>query len=80
MTMASPFRRQTKKQASGPPGCEEMRACFSTPSLTRWVEPGKELNKLGYYRVMRSVLVYKDLIGRSRELAVITMISWRGEW
>ncbi|GEM_PF-1610303 len=49
-------------------------------SLARWVDRGEEVNKLGYYRVLRSVLVYLDKNGRKRELGVLTMISWRGEW
>jgi hypothetical protein len=49
-------------------------------SLAKWVKPGTEVNKVGYYRVMRSVLVYRDHIDRPRELGIITMISWRGEW
>ncbi len=56
---------------------QEMRVA---ESLARWVRPGEELNKVGYYRVMRSVLVYRDHVGRPRELGIVTMISWRGEW
>lgn len=48
--------------------------------LARWVTPGEEVNREGYFRVMRSVLVYRDHEGKKRELGVRTMISWRGEW
>jgi hypothetical protein len=45
----------------------------------RWVEPGEEYNKLGYYRVFGSKLVVRDGT-RVRELRVKSLISWRGEW
>lgn len=45
----------------------------------KWVEPGDEYNKLGYYRVYGTRLRYAR---GSRELAfdVKSLISWRGEW
>jgi hypothetical protein len=46
----------------------------------KWVKPGQEGNRLGYFRVLRSVIIYRDHENRSRELALHTMISWRGEW
>ncbi len=48
--------------------------------LAKWVPPGKEANKVGYFRVLRSVLLYRDQLGRNRELNLLSMISWRGEW
>lgn len=45
----------------------------------RWVEPGEEYNKLGYYRVFGSRLKY-EVDGRERSLMVKSLISWRGEW
>ena len=48
--------------------------------LSKWILPGKEVNKVGYYRVLRSVIVYRDREQRLRELALQSMISWRGEW
>lgn len=60
------------------------RAEFSGISVRensiKWVKPGEEGNRLGYYRILRSVLAYRDHEGRSRELALLSMISWRGEW
>jgi hypothetical protein len=50
----------------------------------RWVEPGEEWNKLGYFRVFDSKLRF-DVDG-SREgseggvFDVKSLISWRGEW
>jgi hypothetical protein len=46
---------------------------------SRWVEPGEEYNKLGYYRVFGSKLRY-ELDGEARSFEVKSLISWRGEW
>jgi hypothetical protein len=45
----------------------------------RWVEPNEESNKLGYYRVYGSRLVY-ELDGKERSFDISSLISWRGEW
>jgi hypothetical protein len=45
----------------------------------RWVDPGEEVNKLGYYRVFGSKLRY-DVGGAARSFDVKSLISWRGEW
>ena len=45
----------------------------------RWVEPGEEYNKLGYYRVFGSRLKY-EVDGHERSFLVKSLISWRGEW
>jgi hypothetical protein len=45
----------------------------------RWVDPGEESNKLGYYRVYGTRLVY-ELDGKERSLEVTSLISWRGAW
>jgi hypothetical protein len=45
----------------------------------RWVEPGEEWNKVGYWRVFGSRLEY-ELDGRRRSFPVTSLISWRGEW
>lgn len=45
----------------------------------KWVEPGEEYNKIGYYRVFGSKLKY-EVDGRERSLVVKSLISWRGEW
>jgi hypothetical protein len=45
----------------------------------RWVEPGEEYNKLGYYRVFGSRLRY-EIDGAARSFDVKSLISWRGEW
>ncbi|HEX4448361.1 MAG TPA: hypothetical protein VH044_16560 [Polyangiaceae bacterium] len=45
----------------------------------RWVEPGEEWNKIGYYRVFGSKLRY-SVAGEERAFDVKSLISWRGEW
>ena len=45
----------------------------------RWVKPGEEYNKLGYYRVFGSKLRY-EIEGRPAAFDVTSLISWRGEW
>lgn len=45
----------------------------------RWVEPGEEGNKTGYWRVYGARLRY-EIDGRSGSFDVTSMISWRGEW
>lgn len=46
----------------------------------RWMKPGSEGNKLGYYRVLDSKLRYRNADGKERSLGVTSLISWRGEW
>jgi hypothetical protein len=45
----------------------------------RWVEPGEEYNKIGYYRVFGSRLRYSTG-SSSSSFEVKSLISWRGEW
>ncbi len=45
----------------------------------RWVEPGSESNKIGYWRVYGSKLRY-DIEGTPGAFDVSSLISWRGEW
>lgn len=46
----------------------------------KWMAPGSEGNKLGYFRVLRSRLRFTLPTGRTRELELTSLISWRGEW
>jgi hypothetical protein len=46
----------------------------------RWMKPGSEGNKLGYYRVLDSLLRYRTADGKERSFGVTSLISWRGEW
>lgn len=45
----------------------------------RWVDPGEEYNKIGYWRVFGSRLRY-EVDGQARSFEVKSLISWRGEW
>ena len=45
----------------------------------RWVEPGEEYNKIGYFRVFGSKLRY-EVDGAAHAFDVKSLISWRGEW
>jgi hypothetical protein len=45
----------------------------------RWVEPGEEWNKIGYFRVFGSKLRY-EVDGAPRAFEVKSLISWRGQW
>lgn len=45
-----------------------------------WMKPGKEGNRLGYFRVLRSKLHFRLATGKERSLELTSLISWRGEW
>jgi hypothetical protein len=45
-----------------------------------WMKPGKEGNRLGYFRVLRSRLRFRLQDGKERSLELTSLISWRGEW
>jgi hypothetical protein len=45
----------------------------------RWVEPGEEWNKIGYFRLFDSKLRYV-VDGAPHTFDVKSLISWRGEW
>jgi hypothetical protein len=45
----------------------------------KWVEPQEEWNKIGYYRVYGTKLVY-EVEGKERSFEISSLISWRGEW
>jgi len=46
----------------------------------RWMKPGSEGNKVGYFRVLRSRLRFAQTDGKERTFELTSMISWRGEW
>lgn len=45
----------------------------------RWIEPDEEYNKIGYWRVYGSRIVYA-VDDKERTLDISSLISWRGEW
>ncbi|WP_437874957.1 hypothetical protein [Sorangium sp. So ce513] len=52
---------------------------FEVGSRPKWVPPGKEANKIGYYRSLHGKLKY-ELDGRPASIDVHTIISWQGRW
>ena len=64
-------------------GADTTRAAFAGLEVpdahARWVDPGEEYNKLGYFRVFGSRLRY-TIDGETRSFEVKSLISWRGEW
>jgi hypothetical protein len=64
-------------------GSSAQRAAFARIEVpearARWVEPGEEYNKIGYYRVFGTKLVY-TVDQKERTIDVTSLISWRGEW
>jgi hypothetical protein len=61
------------------PGAAHFVSLDVPSARARWVEPGEEWNKLGYFRVFGSKLRY-EAAGTSRSFDVKSLISWRGEW
>jgi hypothetical protein len=56
---------------------------FALGSEPRWVAPGREYNKIGYFRTFHGRLRYRTGSGtslRTREIEVGTIISWDGRW
>jgi hypothetical protein len=47
---------------------------------TKWMKPGSEGNRVGYFRVLRSRLRFALSDGKERAFELTSMISWRGEW
>jgi hypothetical protein len=45
----------------------------------RWIDPGEEYNKLGYYRVYGTRIRYA-IDGKESTFDISSLISWRGEW
>jgi hypothetical protein len=54
-------------------------ASFELGTPPTWVSPGKEYNKVGYYRTFHGKLRYRTG-ERTTEIDVGTIISWDGRW
>lgn len=52
---------------------------FTVGSTPKWVPPGDEANKIGYYRSFRGKLRYR-IEGQLSTIEVHTIISWQGKW
>lgn len=45
-----------------------------------WVRPGEESNRLGYWRVYGTRVVYRTPAGAEASFGICSLIGWRGEW
>lgn len=65
-------------------GKEAERATFVGVEVpdqqAQWMKPGREGNRLGYFRVLRSRLKFRLVGGAEKTFELTSMISWRGEW
>jgi len=52
---------------------------FELGTPPKWVAPGGEWNKIGYYRTFDARLSY-EVAGKHKVLVVRTIISWQGRW
>lgn len=52
---------------------------FEVGSRPKWVPPGDEANKIGYYRSFHGKLKY-EIDGKAASIDVHTIISWQGRW
>jgi len=58
----------------------ELSAVEVPEDKARWMKPGSEGNRIGYYRVLRSRLRLSLADGKTKEFEITSLISWRGEW
>jgi hypothetical protein len=58
----------------------ELAAVEVPEARVEWMKPGKEGNRLGYFRVLRSRLRFRLPEGKERTFELTSLISWRGEW
>lgn len=77
-TFAADVRRYHKKGAKKGWGDAKF-VRFDLGSKPKWVPPGDEANKIGYYRSFHGKLRYEQG-GEARSLDVHTVISWQGRW
>ena len=50
-----------------------------SPQYAAWIDPGGCYNKVGYWHVPGSRLVYR-VNGQLRSMGIASLISWRGQW
>lgn len=51
----------------------------ASPRYAAWIVPGVCYNKVGYWHVPGSRLVYR-VRGQLRSIGIASLISWRGQW
>lgn len=49
-------------------------------AAVRFMKPGSEGNRVGYFRVTRNQLRLSLANGKERTFEITSLISWRGEW
>ena len=60
-------------------GAAQLVGTIVPQGYVHWVPPGACYNRLGYYEVPNSRVVYR--VGQSvRSFGIASMISWRGTW
>jgi hypothetical protein len=65
----------------GPDGSRARLLTVAVPAqYGHWVPPGTCENRIGYFEVPNSRLVYRDGAGQTRSFGIASMISWRGIW
>jgi hypothetical protein len=52
---------------------------FDRGSTPKWVKPGDEANKIGYYRSFHGLLRF-EVDGERESIDVHTVITWQGRW
>jgi hypothetical protein len=70
---------QVVASSHGDAGASQFLGLDVPEGRARWVEPGEEYNKIGYFRVFGSRLSY-EVAGVTQAFDVKSLISWRGEW
>ena len=45
-----------------------------------WIGPGACYNRVGYWHVPQSRVVYRSGRGKLRSFGIASLISWRGDW
>jgi hypothetical protein len=64
----------------GPNGSRATFVAVDVPmDRARWVDPGEEYNRIGYFRVYGTKL-RGEIDGAPVTVDVTSLISWRGEW
>jgi hypothetical protein len=61
------------------PGAAHLIGAIVPEEYVHWVPPGACYNRLGYYEVANSRLVYR-VGGQVRSFGIASMIAWRGTW
>ncbi|MDF3065587.1 MAG: hypothetical protein K0R38_1188 [Polyangiaceae bacterium] len=72
--------REYRKALGRDAGRAEFLGVSVPEERVQWMKPGKEGNRLGYFRVLRSRLRFRMPTGKEQSLELTSMISWRGEW